>query len=540
MANDPLMRVGTSGTQATGKNYSNDPATAGLVLTSDGPDDVPKWEAATANVSPDMLAAVYAANWAVTDWYLDGTVGNDNNNGTAAATPLRTGAELLRRLGPYALWTQSVTVHVGANGMVDPLVLRGVLRAPSTHVDIVGTPTLLHDAGTVNTYVGIDHTIPRAPQVTLTGVADFTAFRWKRLRLTTTALAGAVTWVAAPNPGGAGVATARTQRWSQVNTVGTSSIFSLVNPVGGEGCVIESIPFVPSIDLLIDGLETTTAGVAQWPFRVLFIDAIDCPLLSIIGRFTTEFPRSLIFGSSLGTVCSSPNSTGTANGQNAVGCYFAYASPSSSVNRYHGMPATNACLFGNAYTFVQVVCPAFFQACLLQGCALTGNLRFAISGSDVQVFDMVGSTAIFGQGKLVLTNTSGSGNTGIGLSVSNNVALTLSGTYNVQGATTNVQLLAAPATNLTIPQALQPNDYAQKGTTPAMIGGTVTVTVPWYENTIQKVTATHATFGGTPGILSVQQISTTQFVVTSSNALDTSTVNWQISPLGRNILISTS
>jgi hypothetical protein len=46
-------------------------------------------------------------------------------------------------------------------------------------------------------------------------------------------------------------------------------------------------------------------------------------------------------------------------------------------------------------------------------------------------------------------------------------------------------------------------------------------------------------FSGTPGILSVQQISSTQFTITSSSTLDTSTVNWTISPLGRNIFIST-
>lgn len=37
------MRVGTSGTEATGKNYSNSPATPGTVFTSAGPDEVPDW-----------------------------------------------------------------------------------------------------------------------------------------------------------------------------------------------------------------------------------------------------------------------------------------------------------------------------------------------------------------------------------------------------------------------------------------------------------------------------------------------------------------
>jgi hypothetical protein len=63
--------------------------------------------------------------------------------------------------------------------------------------------------------------------------------------------------------------------------------------------------------------------------------------------------------------------------------------------------------------------------------------------------------------------------------------------------------------------------------------------VPWYDNVNQQVTVTYAAIAGTPGILSVQQISTTQFTITSSSAVDTSTVRWQISPLGTNIFIST-
>lgn len=42
---DPLMRVATSGTEATAKHYSNTPATPGFVFTSVGPDEVPAWAA---------------------------------------------------------------------------------------------------------------------------------------------------------------------------------------------------------------------------------------------------------------------------------------------------------------------------------------------------------------------------------------------------------------------------------------------------------------------------------------------------------------
>lgn len=40
---DPLMRVATSGTEASAKHYSNTVATPGFVLTSIGPDQVPVW-----------------------------------------------------------------------------------------------------------------------------------------------------------------------------------------------------------------------------------------------------------------------------------------------------------------------------------------------------------------------------------------------------------------------------------------------------------------------------------------------------------------
>ncbi len=489
---------------------------------------------------PHKISASYAANWAVADWYIDGTVGVDTNDGISAGTPLKTGAELLRRLSPYAEWPQSVTVHILENGMTDPLILKGNFLNGSSHLDIIGTPTQILDAGTVNTYVGLDHTVPRAPQITLTNVADFTAYRWYRLRLTTTALAGAVAWIAIHNPGGVGVATARISRWTIINQTATNTLFGYSAPVGGEGCVIENLPLVPAIDIQIDGAEALTAGVAQWPLRVCSIQSIDCPLLSLKGRFTVEFPKGIVFGSKIGIVDTSPNTTGTTNGQNAIGCFFAYPNSGSSTLKYGGMPANSGCLFGQGYTSVANIVPVLYGSCLFQGCAPSANISRPISATDLMIYDVGGTAAFFMAGHAIINGMSGNGNAGVGAYIPNGTVLTLSGTQNLQGAVANVQLASTPAINLTIPQALQPNDYAQKGTTAAMTAGTITITVPWYEQTIQKVTVSHAAFAGTPGILSVQQISNTQFTITSSSATDTSTVNWQISPLGRNIFISTN
>ncbi|MGB3988077.1 MAG: hypothetical protein WBK67_00035 [Minisyncoccales bacterium] len=151
MARRPLT-VPTSGTVANALDYGDTPSPLAVWVTPDGV--VVGGPGAWQQLS-SLVPQAYAANWAVPDWYIDGVAGLDTNNGTTAATPLRTGAELLRRLGPYALWGQSVTVHVLVNGMVDALILRGVMLVAGTHLDIIGTPTQLADAGTVATYTGL-------------------------------------------------------------------------------------------------------------------------------------------------------------------------------------------------------------------------------------------------------------------------------------------------------------------------------------------------------------------------------------------------
>ena len=113
-----------------------------------------------------QLEAYYSANWAVADWYIDGVVGNDSNTGTSAAAPLKTGRELKRRLGNCAEWDHSVTIHVLANGMTDPLVINGLMLKTTIHVDVIGTPTVIA-TDTVAAYSGRSHTTARAAEITV-------------------------------------------------------------------------------------------------------------------------------------------------------------------------------------------------------------------------------------------------------------------------------------------------------------------------------------------------------------------------------------
>jgi hypothetical protein len=484
-----------------------------------------------------IASAVYAANWAEPAWFIDGTTGNDANNGTTALTPLRTGAELLRRLGPYALWGQSVTVTVGANGMADALILRGVMLVAGTHLDVVGTPTQLTSAGNVATYAAVNHATATGAQVTATGIVDWTIYQWRRLRCTSGARAGLTAWIATANPAGAGVATARLCPPIMVDTTNNASNVIQTAFVAGDPLVIETVPVVPEISIRLDG-PISTAGTSQYARRLYSVQSVDCPTMLIDTNADTMGRKSLIFGCALSAVgqTSDPNSNNTAS-IILNGCLIYCADLSLSGVLTLAVRIAN-CLVGLGVTTLAINEALNGQNITSQGAALSAPYFIAAA---VQVFDVPGATSVaFSTKNAQITNLSGSGNAGIGIGIANPANCRLSGTVNLTATVTNGRLTSTPTVDLTLPQLLQPSDYAQKGTTTAMVAGSVTVTVPWYDNANQKVQATHATPGGTLGILSVVQTSTTQFTINSSSALDTSTVNWQISPLGRNVFVVTS
>jgi hypothetical protein len=477
-------------------------------------------------------------NWLVTDWYIDGVTGDDTNSGTVIGSPIKTGAELLRRLGPYAMWPQSVTVHVLANGMTDALVLRGLMMVAGTHLDVVGTPTVVADAGTIATYVAVNHATPEATLITSTGIADWTAYVWKRVRVTAGARINNIVWVARSNPSSLGLATARTTVPLVLNQTSASAVTTSGTAlVAGDAVVIESLPIIPSVAIQLDGPIDVTAGV-QYSKRQYLVTDIDTPDLTVISASSEIINRGIVFGCR-----NSFAQIGNLPGTGATGFNCLYGSclyKTDSVSLKVWLRLVNS-LIGDGLTSVLPSLGTSFSNVLMQGVGYQSSAGLLQTIIGCQVFDIVGAAfSALTCNNAIVQNFSGSGNAGYGISVANNSAMRLVGTINIAGAVSNARLSNTPAINLTLPQLLQPADYAQKGITPAMVAGVTIVTVPWYDNTTQRVTVSHAAFAGTPGILSVQQISNTQFTITSSSALDTSTVNWTISPLGRNIFISTT
>jgi hypothetical protein len=523
------IRIGNAEPFATPSDFGSNPA-AGRVFTAvavpGGLD--PQW---TDAVVP--LEAYYAANWAVTDWYLDGTTGSDSNDGTSAATPLKTGRELKRRLGQCAEWNHSVTIHVLANGMIDPLVINGLMLQTGIHVDVIGTETVIA-SDTIAAYLGRSQTNARATEITGTAIADFSPFVWKRLRVTSGARAGWTTWIAKANPNGVGLNVARCSQGGYIDP----SYAVPVNPTApspGDAFVIERLPSVPYIRIDLSGPTSIIPITGAFPERQYMVRSVDCPqmyLSSIANRI--EY-RGLVFGCRLNAILPVGGGPQSYIMPEVTTSLFG-VSPESGKVVYPQVPATS-CLFGDGINavFVYLTGVQWLTNSLFQGCRVQASADTQINAS--QIFDCTGSDAALTvyACDCYCFGISGDGNA-IGLGLRNGSVLRYGSTFNLKG-TIPARLLSTPTIDLTLAQAMQPNDYSQKGTA-KLVAGSVTVTVPWYENTVQNVMVTPKTPGGTPGNWTVAQISTTQFTITSSNPLDTSTVNWFITPLGRGILVN--
>lgn len=529
MARRPLT-VPTSGTEANALDFGDNPTALAVWVTPDG--TVVGGPGAWRQLS-SLLPQAYAANWAVTDWYIDGVTGNDANNGTTALTPLRTGAELTRRLGAYALWGQSVTVHVGANGMTDALVLRGAMLVAGTHLDAVGTTTVLAN-DTVAAFAAVDHTIPRGSQVTATVLADWTPYLNRRCRLTSGLKVGGIWWVGFVSPGGAGLNVARVSPPCWIDQASATETVAAVVPAPGDTFAIESLPSVPEITIDIDGPILTAAG-ALWAKRQWNIRDLNVTYASVRGPGFRIYRCASMFGCRVGNTDSSMVVSAGSIYFRWAGCSF-FLVDSVANTQFQAYGRWDYCYAGDGIGGVFGAQIWSASNCLFERCQTGSSYSSFLIG--VQIFDCPsGSAASFQLGSL--SNVSGDNNVSFGLNLTNFTLLRLQSVINIKGTVSDARLGVAPAIQLTTAQAIQPDDYAQKGTAQLGAGGTVTVNVTWWDPTTQRLTLTRNTPGGAIGDLSAPQATrtNTQFVVNSANAGDTSTFDWQISPLGRNIFV---
>jgi len=495
-------------------------------------------------VTPDWIADAYTDALAVSDWYLDAVTGNDQNDGITPATALQSGAELQRRLGPQPGWRANVTVHVLENGITDALQIIGSTLVGGVSVNIVGTPTLIADAGTISAYTAMDHVTPRSPTLTCTGVTDWTPYVGKRVRITSGTNTGAVTWVLKANPNALGLNVARTGAWyKKLDLAPATQMYAAVTPVVGDTVSVESLPPMGGLDLRLSG-AVAAAGGNGWTQRQAVVDSVAPE--SFLREFSSDISayRNLVFGCRFTNFDSRSRFTrGALNSQDNVSCLF-WTSTNANVfasGVFAGLCTQNVLQFVAQNTGIMSL---YFS--VLQGTQLSGLNGF-VSWENVQVFDVSGSSnpaLRSSQNMTRISSCSGNGNAGYGILVANQSRFYIGGTNNLTGTVANVYLSTATAIALpasfTLTQLATCPDFAWSGQV-TLVAGTANVTVPYVVWTSQRVMIQRANAGGTIGNLTVATATrtTTQFTITSDSASDTSTVEWSITPLGRAIVGAT-
>lgn len=419
--------------------------------------------------------------------------------------------------------------------MSDMLLVQGILVSPNCHLDVMGDATIVADAGTISSYSGVDHTIPAPTLISATGVQDWTPYAGRRVRVVSGPRAGSVAWLAIVGPGGVSPAIAAICPFGAIDTTSTYGNSKTVNAAIGDQLVVEDLPQVPSIRLFIDGVPPNFVGT-QWNSRSWSIQHVDCRQLDTRGT-TKSGNYSLVFGCRMGSHLDDPTHVLGPGYARHRGCHVAYQDQvDSSTCTLQGSYASS----WMSGTDVQV---RGGMLCYLQSCLFTTRLycneHCTTSLSSVQFFDVPyghDALGLFWEGTLY--NVSGSRNAWRGLTFGNGVRIKYLGTINLTGAWGAGRIYQPVVEFATCQQMLQPDDYAQKGTA-TLVGGVATVELLWWDPSVQKLTLTRNTPSGTLGDLSAPQTSrtTSGFVINSTSELDTSTVDWQISPLGRNVFV---
>jgi len=345
------------------------------------------------------------------------------------------------------------------------------------------------------------------------------------------------------SPGGVGVATARVSPPVYLETASTTQVYTYPTLVAGDPVVVESLPHVPSIEIQLDGPVDLTDGV-QYVRRQVMVRDLSVGTMGIQAPGMDLLRRVIVYGMRMLGMRTWATEVTNGTGLQVLGSLLSTTTPGSTVLQPLA-GSFSGCLFGEnakAFTFMGVTAigQSLFQDCR----AVFTSTRIPPQLSGCQSFDCSSTSSAVAWVGGEIASHSGSGNSGIGLAISNGSLSRIRGTYNLTGTTCDVQLSVAPVVNLTVAQGLQTSDYAQKGT--ATIGATapgyVDIVVPWWDPTTQRVTATVKDLLGTTGVLSIPSASRTNtgFRIQSTNVLDVSTVDWEISPLGRNVFISTT
>lgn len=447
-------------------------------------------------------------------WYVDAVAGNDEGTGLVGA-PVKSFEEIQRRWGEDKRISGHVTILV--INAPTKINLKYLKDSTSSYLTLrfVGTTVT---TTTISSIANYDFTVGgnRWVNIQAAGIADWTPYVGMRIRFTSN---NAVAFVAAVNPEGLGVGTARIG--VPYTLVSFPTFPSEYTPVVGAEFVIESFPTCETLDFIVEGpslsqpwtqnaslelmsVYNTQKGSVLLPSEGYNVSVGGCSLVN----FTVPMG-----GTAPGYFAGCLLKFDVCHGGQYIGCVF--------------IKGAGSRMFSDAFRTAPT-----FQKTLFQGVSL--GVKNVIAGAWLGFFDMpAGVDAIYLEdiAKIYITQ---------GLNGRNNAAfaLNLRRSCEILYTSTTVFVLTGASGEITCPGignflwADGPLYFGRGSGTATLAAGTRAVTVKNLPADA-KITVSYNTPAGATGTLSVPQASrtnlgtaTAQFVINSSSGTDTSTVDW--------------
>jgi hypothetical protein len=489
-----------------------------------------------------QLIAYFLANWAVTDWYVDSSIGDDSASGTSWGTALASPDELSRRLAVALPVDHTVTVHIGSGHSGGTLALSYIATAAGCPFVLVGTPSSV-SAGGVSTYTDAIPLSNQGAHLVASGVPDWTSLVGSMVTITSGASVGAVAWIGKVNPNdGAGVptnvATARTSKFAGVPS-GAGFIPTNKVPAASSGISVSTLPVITHCAIRQCGLQPPSGAgfYADRGFSISF--------LAIQNLYIDAATPGIADSCLIGQVSSGALVQGT---------------PITVVrSRFDGGAVSYLPLYRVTSWFSLFQRPGLVGVTLQEGaylgyCLCQGTQLAAVDSAvySTGVFDVAANDASliaqFGSRVASYTSLYGRDNARCGYRATKGTSLYAATGCSILGASGAVYLDGSAVAIPTWAGASLWLDGARSGEAilivPSAPGGGhdalttsyVDVTVPFVLST-QRIAATLKTPAGTVGFPSAVYLNSTTIRLISTSALDTSVLTWSILAVGNSSLI---
>lgn len=488
-------------------------------ITGEGVD----WKSDSSTSSPAWLTQP--------TWFIDGTSGDDDASGVDAEHPIKTGLELYYRLGGRKwVWTQSVTITILGN--IDLLWLDFEFASDANRLYVTGPLTTLVETtvATWSTFTG-----NTSARLTATDIADWTPYLNYRVRIVGGPRDNTTAFVAEVSPDGVGVATAAfCQAFHAIRGYVEGAQH---HPTPGDIIRIESLRTINKLRLK---LSTTNTEMI-----------LDSPLVNFTGlnindsdiTTSVNYPYTITFwGCRNGVV----RTIHPASEQQTP----TYLQGGLLITRYIANIATTGMCIKPVAGASTIGVPAnakwFAGHDLVQGAGIVvynhARVDFAFGSVGIQNATFNAGLAITAEGVVLIASNL------YGKTSSANVAGVTIQPHAKLIRSTAVPTLTGPLGDLRVGMSSSYvylswasiggiwADGRQKGTGTLGAGGTVTITVPYWNPALQTLLLAYndRANNAVPLDAPIASRTNTQFVVRGAVDDTTSTFSWEITPIGHN------